>query len=310
MLNRCLTKCFRGNGLVQAIHFSRNVTSSSQNSEPILLQRPPQRKNFRENLLPDNWLRYIQKYPEFLPCPHHHKNPIVTMRMMDDMLARRKVIEIPEFYVGSVLAVTCSDQDAETKKSKFVGICIQRSGQMLSADFTLRNYIDEMGIEIRYDLYNPRILSIEVLRFEKRLDDHMFYLRDALPEYSTFPFDMKPEPYDEDADPPLNKLRVKMKPWPWHRRWERHLLKGVEKLENVPELFANRAQAIADDPVYSYDLMLEYRRHCTEEQMYNICKLLAEHEESVVKVRKEARAKRFLRVARKPTLFVDTTTDK
>lgn len=280
------------------------IPTASRHAGPIVdeMPPPPARKNFRESLLPDDWAKYIERYPEFLPDPII-RNPFITMRLIDDMLERRKVIEIPEFYVGSVLAVTCSDPFAETKKTRFVGICVQRSGQMHWANFTLRNCIDGMGVEIRYDLYNPMLLSIEVLRFEKRLDDHLLYLRDALPEYSTFPQDMKPEPYDEDAEPPLNKLQVKMKPFPWHRRWERHFLKGVEKLENVPQLFHERAKQIEEDPVYSYDLMLEYRRHCTEEQVYNICKRLAEHERDVVQKRKEARSLRFLRIARTPTVL-------
>ena len=49
--------------------------------------------------------------------------------------------------------------------------------------FTLRNIIDGQGIEIMYELYNPMIRDITVLKLEKRLDDELFYLRDALPEY-------------------------------------------------------------------------------------------------------------------------------
>lgn len=257
----------------------------------------PKRKSFKDSILPDEWHKYIEKYPEFLPHPLHN-SPFLVHRCIDDMVARRTVIEIPEFYVGSILAVTVSDQYAETKRSKFVGICIHRTGQLTYANFTLRNIIDGMGCEIRYDLYNPLILSIEVLKLEKRLDDNLLYLRDALPEYSTVSEDMRPISLPEGSEVPLNKTLVKMKPQPWCRRWENWLLQGIEKLENIPQLFAERVKLLEEDPVYSYDLMLEYRRHCTEEMMYTICKRIAEHEEKVVKVRSEARAKRFLRVAK------------
>lgn len=227
---------------------------------------------------------------------------LLVSKHVDDMIKRRTMIEIPEFYVGSILAVTCSDVYSETKQTKFVGLCIQRTGQLLRSNFTLRNVIDGMGIEIRYDLYNPLLLNIEVLKLEKRLDDELIYLRDAPQEYSTVPVDMKPVPLEEGADVPVNKVRVKMNPMPWSRRWEKRMLKGIEKLEDVPELWVNRAKEIENDNENNFDTMLEYRRHCTEEQMYHICKRLAEHEKDVVAVRKEARAKRFLRVTKKPPL--------
>jgi len=64
------------------------------------------------------------------------------------------------------------------------------------------------GIEIRYEMYNPTIHKIEVLKLEKRLDDELFYLRDAPPEYSTFPFDMDPVPLPLSAVVPVNPLKV------------------------------------------------------------------------------------------------------
>ena len=59
-----------------------------------------------------------------------------------------------------------------------------------------------------YDMYSPTILSVEVLKLEKRLDDQLYYLRDAPAEYSTFPFDMDPVPLPKGADVPLNTLKV------------------------------------------------------------------------------------------------------
>lgn len=48
------------------------------------------------------------------------------------------------------------------------------------------------GVEMRYDLYSPRMHEIQVLKLEKRLDSDLMYLRDALPEYSKIDVDMKP----------------------------------------------------------------------------------------------------------------------
>lgn len=59
-----------------------------------------------------------------------------------------------------------------------------------------------------YEMYSPVIQKIEVLRLEKRLDGELLYLRDALPEYSTFPLDMEPEILPEGAPVPVNPIKV------------------------------------------------------------------------------------------------------
>lgn len=62
------------------------------------------------------------------------------------------------------------------------------------------------GVEICYEMYSPRIQTIEVLKLEKRLDDNLMYLRDALPEHCTFDFDLKPVPHNPTADVPINTV--------------------------------------------------------------------------------------------------------
>lgn len=80
------------------------------------------------------------------------------------MLARRVHVEIPEFYVGSVLAVTYSEPHAAGKINRFVGICIERHSCGLRASFQLRNIVDSQGIEMLFELYDPAIQKIECLR--------------------------------------------------------------------------------------------------------------------------------------------------
>lgn len=63
-------------------------------------------------------------------------------------------------------------------------------------------------MEICYELYSPRIQKIEVLKLEKRLDDNLMYLRDALPEYSTVDPDMRPVPFSPTGEVPVNKVRA------------------------------------------------------------------------------------------------------
>lgn len=61
-------------------------------------------------------------YPEFLPDPKvEWRNTVREKLERLDMIDRRAQIEIPEFYVGSILAVTSTDPHAAGKVSRFVG---------------------------------------------------------------------------------------------------------------------------------------------------------------------------------------------
>lgn len=57
-------------------------------------------------------------------------------------------------------------------------------------------------------MYDPAIQKIEIIKLEKRLDDELLYLRDALPEYSTFDLNMEPEITTEGASVPVNDIKV------------------------------------------------------------------------------------------------------
>ena len=49
-------------------------------------------------------------YPEFLPDPNpDYRNPLREKLERADMLKRREMVDLPEFYVGSIVAVTVAD---------------------------------------------------------------------------------------------------------------------------------------------------------------------------------------------------------
>lgn len=140
----------------------------------------------------------------------------------------------------------------------------------LRARFILRNVIDEQGVEVLYEMYDPTIQKIEVLRLEKRLDEHLLYLRDALPEYSTFDVNMEPDIIEEGSPIHVNDIKVRLRPRPWLERWERQNLKGVA---NVDEYLTDkiRLQAKAHvKPWEKYDLMKQYRLTIPEEEQKEI----------------------------------------
>ncbi|XP_036036388.1 39S ribosomal protein L19, mitochondrial [Onychomys torridus] len=217
---------------------------------------PPKPVMVDRHRAPDKQRRFLS--PEFIP-PRGRTNPLKYQLERKDMLDRRKVLNIPEFYVGSILRVTTADPYASGKTSQFLGICIQRSGKGLGATFTLRNTIEGQGVEICFELYNPRIHEIQVVKLEKRLDDSLLYLRDALPEFSTFDVNMKPVPHEACQEVPVNKLQVKMKPKPWSKRWERPYfnIKGIRFDLALTEEQMKEAQKWSQ-PWLEFDMMREY----------------------------------------------------
>ncbi|KAM6905848.1 large ribosomal subunit protein bL19m [Lycodopsis pacificus] len=205
--------------------------------------------------------------PEFIP-PRQRTDPFKFSIERKDMIRRRKVLNIPEFYAGSILAVTMADPNASGKINRFVGICIQRTGKGLGATCVLRNIIDGQGVEICYELYSPRIQKIDVLKLEKRLDDNLMYLRDALNEYSSVDPDMKPVPFSPTGEVPFNKMKVRMRPKPWSKRWERPKfnIQGIRfDLSLTPEKMEH-AQKWAQ-PWLEYDMLKEYDTSKLEEQI-------------------------------------------
>lgn len=225
--------------------------------------------------LPQNFMKI---YPEFLPDPTFEwRNKLREKLERKDMISRRKIMEIPEFYVGSIMAVTVSDLSATDKKNRFVGICIQRGGTGVRAFFTLRNIIDGLGVEIRYEQYCPLLLNIEVLRLEKRLDEELLYLRDCDPIHSTVPMDMQPELIAEGSPVPLNTTVVKLLPEPWRQKYDIKGFKGIELPDNFDEdrILASEAKK---PPYYEkFDLMKEYRSTIPEEEQENIFRDISSH---------------------------------
>lgn len=238
---------------------------------------------------------YQQKYPEFVPNPDiKFRNKIREELERQDMLKRRKHVAIPEFYVGTIMAVVTSDVHAPNKTNRFVGICIDRFEYGLRSQFILRNVVDNMGVEIIYNLYSPTIQSIEVLKLEKRLDDQLYYLRDAPNEYSTFPFDLDAEYHPDDAPVPINTIKVPLNDRPWILNYEKMDLIGAIVPTQIPKK-EKRAENFKKMREWEkWDLMDEYRRQIPEEEQLKlfseICGKLRDYE---VMQKKEKRKKIF-----------------
>ncbi|XP_013102226.2 large ribosomal subunit protein bL19m [Stomoxys calcitrans] len=262
--------------LLKQASFKRIVTFSTKHlhketanaNATNTAKHPGGNADSRKSIAPTTY-RFI--YPEFLPDPKvEWRNPIREKLERMDMIDRRTQIEIPEFYVGSILVVTSSDPHAAGKISRFVGICIQRERCGLRARFILRNVIDEQGVEVLYEMYDPTIQKIEVLRLEKRVDDHLLYLRDALPEYSTFDPNMEAEVVEDGTPVPINEIQVRLRPRPWLERWERQNLKGISNIDEYLNDKRRRTALEHEKPWEKFDLMKQYRSTIPEEEQKEI----------------------------------------
>ncbi|XP_054826846.1 39S ribosomal protein L19, mitochondrial [Eublepharis macularius] len=205
--------------------------------------------------------------PEFIP-PRERTHPFKFYLERRDMIQRRKVLNIPEFYVGSILSVTTADPYASGKRSTFVGLCIQRSGKGLGATFILRNIIEGQGVEVCFELYSPLVQEIKLLKLEKRLDDNLMYLRDALPEYSTVDVNMMPVPIPAD-EVPVNKMKVKMKPRPWSKHWE-HPKFNIQGI-NFDFFLTDEDKKKVEEwsmPWREFDMMIEYDTSKIEKEIW------------------------------------------
>jgi len=306
------SKTFRHLTYSRLIH-SDNKKSAKPlpNSQPEIDSKPEMKDKSDYEELTRRDYRFI--FPEFLPDPNpSFRNSMSEKLARKDMLARRDQVEIPEFYVGTILAVTVADANSPNpnKLSRFVGICIDRGGTGLRAWTIVRNVVDGQGIEFMYQLYNPTIQRIEVLRLEKRLDEELYYLRDAPQEYSTFPFDMEAEILPEGVPVPVNTIVVKLNPRPWLKRWERwvDLLEGFE----LRDTFATPGKVRRHERWMSernlgwqlqtvkYDLMDQYRNTIPAEEQDKIWEEVGDKLEQRDKAMRRVAAKRaFVRPKKK-----------
>lgn len=168
--------------------------------------------------------------------------------------------------------MTTSDKHSIGKTTRFVGLCIDRGLCGLRSFFVLRNAIDNQGVEVKFELYDPTIQKIEVLLLEKRLDDKLYYLRDAPLEYSRIDVNMEPKYHPEGEPVPVNPIQVTLRPRPWMQRWERKNLKGVKR-ESIDEHITDKMrkqQKDREEPWLQWDLMRHYRSTIPEEEQLEI----------------------------------------
>ncbi|KAF9923482.1 hypothetical protein FBU30_006489 [Linnemannia zychae] len=80
---------------------------------------------------------------------------------------------------GDVILVETLNSTSADKTSSFVGVLIAMDRRGLQSNFTVRNVVLKVGVEMKYMLYSPMIKSIRIMkRGEGFRRAKLFYLRD------------------------------------------------------------------------------------------------------------------------------------
>ena len=97
----------------------------------------------------------------------------------EERVVRASRRNFPDFYPGSVVRVTYKDTMTQKYPTALVGIVIARNGgNKLQSTFVIRQSIMERGFEKTFHVFDPKIESMEVLRFARRRRARLYYLRD------------------------------------------------------------------------------------------------------------------------------------
>jgi large subunit ribosomal protein L19 len=85
----------------------------------------------------------------------------------------------PKFDAGDTLRVQMRISEAgETERTQaYEGLCIGRSGGGLHANFTVRKISYGAGVERMFQLYSPRVVSIDVVKRGKVRRAKLYYMR-------------------------------------------------------------------------------------------------------------------------------------
>ena len=86
--------------------------------------------------------------------------------------------KIPEFRPGDTIKIGIKIIEGKTERLQyFQGLCIARSNDSINASFTVRKISNNEGVERKFPLYSPRIVSIEVVRKGIVRRAKLYYMR-------------------------------------------------------------------------------------------------------------------------------------
>ena len=117
MFARLTTRRFTAPNANALRHLGQTTDKRCPNNESVEPASKVEDLPINAKNIPNKTVRrreYRFAYPEFLPDPEVlHRNNLREKLERQDMLARRENVTLPEFYVGSIVAVTTSKSPAD-----------------------------------------------------------------------------------------------------------------------------------------------------------------------------------------------------
>ncbi len=99
--------------------------------------------------------------------------------LLEHVESKSKKNEIPYFEVGDTVEVGCKIEEGDKSRVQvFSGIVISRAGQGMSETFTVRRIVDEEGVERRFPIHSPNVVSIKAVRSGQTRRAKLYYLRE------------------------------------------------------------------------------------------------------------------------------------
>eukprot|EP00053_Salpingoeca_punica_P021319 m.212890 g.212890 ORF g.212890 m.212890 type:complete len:231 (+) comp21826_c0_seq1:100-792(+) len=115
--------------------------------------------------------------------------------------------DIPTFHSGSTLRIQHVESLDTPRMLSFTGICISKVNRGLGSSVILRNVIDGVSVERRFELFSPLVKKIEVLELARRRRAKLYYLRDRPQKESQINVNMEALPLPA-GKVPIRRPRV------------------------------------------------------------------------------------------------------
>eukprot|EP00126_Sphaerothecum_destruens_P005580 Sdes_comp18901_c0_seq2m9346 len=109
--------------------------------------------------------------------PKTLKTDIIGYYHAKEMVKREKEIVLPHMFCGSIVRVKYKESQKK-KPFVFVGYVIGIFRKRLDTCIHILNNIRGSGVIVKIPIYSPRLLDIEVVRYDKKRKAKLFYLKD------------------------------------------------------------------------------------------------------------------------------------
>eukprot|EP00035_Acanthoeca_spectabilis_P038768 m.56042 g.56042 ORF g.56042 m.56042 type:complete len:274 (-) comp9289_c0_seq1:89-910(-) len=124
--------------------------------------------------------------------PKKLQRSLLETLALEEVYHRHKQRPIPYFCPGSILRVHYQEARSRPVVRKIVGRCVAKVNRGLGSNFTIRNVVEGVPFEMRFDVHQPLLLKVEVLELARRRRAKLYYLRNKPDKHSVLSQNYQP----------------------------------------------------------------------------------------------------------------------